>query len=73
MDAGLLMFIIAAAVVILVLFFQDLFELIIAKKVKGLVIFALILIILIAISSGIQFLSNFKNAIEQTGYFWRSK
>ncbi|NDF17441.1 MAG: hypothetical protein EB079_05690 [Verrucomicrobia bacterium] len=68
MDAGLLVFIIAAAVVILVLFFQDLFELIIAKKVRGLVIFALILIILIAISSGIQFLSNFKNVIERTGY-----
>lgn len=73
MDAGLLVFIIAAAVVILVLFFQDLFELIIAKKVRDLVIFALILIILIAISSGIQFLSNFKNVIERTGYFWQSK
>lgn len=73
MDAGLLVFIIASAVVILVLFFQDLFELIIAKKVRGLVIFALILIILIAISSGIQFLSNFKNVIERTGYFWQSK
>ena len=73
MDAGLLVFIIASAVVILVLFFQDLFELIIAKKVRGLVIFGLFLIILIAISSGVQFLSNFKNVIERTGYFWRPK